>query len=165
MDRRHTYWLDSKPAMPTMTLGDSPAKSPAAGRNPLTVTRTFNCTHDSREVTISGITGHAINHAGSPSNACWKTVGAASSQAVQGVSDGARRCDRHGFAWGRSVKGKVEVIGERAISVQAFRKVRWHLGRGARRSPGVDPTWEVGKPIGRTRSYDALPGSLARLRE
>ena len=70
-----------------------------------------------------------------------------------------------GFAWGRSVKGKVEVIGERAISVQAFRKVRWHLGRGARRSPGVDPTWEVGKPIGRTRSYDALPGSLARLRE
>ena len=27
-----------------MTLGDSPAKSPAAGRHPLTVTRTFNCT-------------------------------------------------------------------------------------------------------------------------
>src|SRR6266550_2800001 len=32
MDRRHPYWLDSKPAMPTMTLGDSPAKSPAAIR-------------------------------------------------------------------------------------------------------------------------------------
>jgi len=38
-----------------MTLGDSPAKSPAAGRNPLTVTRTFNCTLDRSAVCFKNL--------------------------------------------------------------------------------------------------------------